>query len=422
MSNSIWNKEIEKETIDILTDLIKIKTINSHNNEIEAVNYIKNILDKEGIESTVIESAPGRGNIIASLKGGNEAPILFLSHLDVVDAENDKWKHDPFSAINDNGTIYGRGTLDTKHLTVMGLMTLLLLKRNNIKLNRDIVFIATADEENGSNYGMKYVSENYPNLIPKGYVINEGGGFVMYVGDKTFRTCACGEKGVCEVKLTLHNNNEDDIYNTNNHSIVKLSKIIEKITSYESNKMDCSINDKFYELTKDCIDKDETLKNLWEYMIYNTITVNKFNFENTVETLLNPCEIIVNFRFLPTMSKNEVLDTIKNILQDTDANWEVIRFTEGYESCINNDFVKILGEKSNEFADDAIMLPMIALGNTDGRFIRHNVYGYSPILGDIPFSQVLKKVHSHNECITVDSMIYGTRVIFETVKTFLENK
>lgn len=420
MMSEIFNKDIEMEIVDILQNLIRIKTINSHNCEIHAANYIKKLLEKEGIESTIIESAEGRGNIVAKLEGGKETPIIFASHLDVVDVENDKWAHDPFEAINEDGTIYGRGTLDTKHLTAMGLITMILLKRNNIELNRDIIFVATADEENGSTYGMKYITENYPHLLPKGYVINEGGGFVMEVDGTQFRTCACGEKGVCEIKVKLQSDNEKDIYNNENHTIVKLSKIIERVTSYESEQILCKISSRFKELAKEYISKDETLKNLWEYMIYNTMTVNKFNIERDIEDLTKPIEIVINFRFLPGVTRDNIISLIESILEGTDASWEIVKFNESYESCIDNDFVRLLESKSNEFATKAIMLPMIALGNTDGRFIRHNVYGYSPLLDDIPFSQVLKKVHSHNECITVDSLIYGSKVLFNCVMEMLK--
>ncbi len=415
MPNKIWNEEVKKEIIDIFQSLIKIKTINSYNNEIEAAKYIKDLLKKDGIESRIIEPAEGRGNIIAKLDGGKEPPILIISHLDVVDVERDEWIHDPFEAIIDEGKIYGRGTLDTKHLTVMGLITMILLKRNNIKLNRDIYFIATADEENGSTYGMKYLTKHYPYLIPKGYVINEGGGFVIEVADKLFRTCACGEKGVCEVKVKVESNNEKGICNVNNNTMVKLSKIIEKATSYESEKIICSISSKFEEIAGDCIYEDETLNNLWEYMIYNTITINEFNITRNIENLNEPIEIFLNFRFVPGVLREDIIAIIEEILEDTDSSWEITQYTEGYESSLNNNFIKTLACKSNEFSKDMAMLPMIALGNTDGRFIRHNVYGYSPLLDDIPFSKVLEKVHSHNECITIDSLIYGSRVIFETV-------
>lgn len=421
MAKEIWNKDVESEIVDILKNLIKIKTINSHNNEIEAVNYIKKILDKEGIESTVIQSDKGRGNIIAKLKGGNKTPIIFLSHLDVVDVETDKWTFDPFEGTIHNEIMYGRGTLDTKHLTAMGLMIMLLLKRNNIYLNRDIIFAATADEENGSKYGMKYLMDNYPNLLPKGYVVNEGGGFVMEVDGKQFRTCACGEKGVCEVKIRIESNDEEDIYNTQNHTIIKLSKIIKRVTSYESELVMCEVSNKFKEAANSYISKDETLKNLWEYMTHNTMTVNKFNIEKKLEDLTKPIEVVINFRFLPILTKQNVIAIIEEILEGLDVTWEIANFIDGYESNIHNDFIGLLESKSNKFSEKTSMLPMVALGNTDGRFIRHNVYGYSPLLNDIPFSQVLKKVHSHDECITVNSLIYGTRVLFESVMEMLEN-
>jgi len=416
MQNSIWNKEVEREIVSILQSLIRIKTISDSNNETKAAEYIKNLLKKEGIESHIIEPVEGKGNIIAKLEGGNETPIVIMSHLDVVDVESDKWIYDPFEAVIENGKIYGRGTLDTKHLTVMGLITMILLKRNNVKLNRDIYFVATADEESGSTYGMKYLTEHYPHLIPKGYVINEGGGFVIKVDDKIFRTCACGEKGVLEVKVRIESDNVNDIFEANSNTLVKLSKIVEKVASYQSGKIICSISNRFKEIAGDCIHKDETLSNLWEYMIHNTLTIKEFNITRSIENLNDPIEIFLNFRFIPGISREDITSIIEEILEDTNSSWEITQYVDGYESNINDSFIRTLERKSNEFSKNIKMLPIIALGNTDGRFIRHNVYGYSPLLDDIPFSKVLEKVHSHNEYITIDSLLYGSRVIFETIR------
>lgn len=416
MAKNIWNKDIEKEIVDIFQHLIKIKTINSHKNEIEAAKFINDLLKKEGIKSTIIEPSKGRGNIIAKIKGGEGTPIIFLSHLDVVDVVEEKWLYDPFEAINDNGVIYGRGTLDTKHLTVMGLASLILLKRNNINLNRDIIFIATADEENGSKYGMKYLTDNLSHLIPKGYVINEGGGFVLNICDKLFRTCACGEKGICDVKVVIEPNNNENIYNTQRAMMLSLSKIIQRVASYESEEIICSISRRFKELADKHIHKDETLRNLWEYMVHNTVTVNEFNINKFNKSI----EIMIKIRFVPGVVREDIISLIESLLEGECLQWEIVNYIDSYESSIDNEFIELLASKSNEYGKKTIMLPVIALGNTDGRFIKHNVYGYSPLLDDIPFKQVLEKVHSHNEYITIDSLIYGSRVLFDVVMEMLK--
>ncbi len=410
--NNIWNSEIEKLALNMLTDIVKIKTITEDKCETLAVEYIKEVLAKEGIESRIIESAPGRGNLIAKIEGeGNEPPLVYISHIDVVAADESKWDYPPFEAQNIDGTIYGRGTLDTKHLTVMQMLTLILVKRNNLKLNRDLILIATADEEMGSKYGMEYLAENHPDLIPKGYVFNEGGGFIINAGDKRFRICASAEKGVCEADISFINPDT-------NKAFIEACEFINKVASHDFGKRLCRVTERFEELTEGYTELDATLKNLLEYSANNTITVNKFDL-NSVETP----KLKLNFRYIPNYTEEEVLKIVEEILSGFQIEHEITKLTLGYESEIDDDFVKVLAETSDEYDEPAILLPMVALGNTDGRFIAHNVYGYSPTLGDMPLSEVLKKVHGHNECITESSLYYGAKVILHTtLKLACESK
>ncbi|MDP3386480.1 MAG: M20/M25/M40 family metallo-hydrolase [Eubacteriales bacterium] len=412
MVDKIWNECIEKETIEILQDLVRIRTINSHNNEIIAVHYLSHIFEREGIDYKIIESAPGRGNIIARLKGGSKEPMLFISHLDVVDVDATKWDKDPFAGLIEDGHIIGRGTLDTKQLTVMALMSLLQIKRNNIELDRDIIFIATADEENGSKYGMQYLMENHKDLIPNGFVINEGGGFILPNLDKTFRICACGEKGVCEIAINLPGGKD---------FFKRLNEIIARVTSYESGEVMCAVSTIFMQTTGDLINQDETIKNLWEYMTHNTFTLNAFDFSLKNFEPETPNEIKATFRFLPIMAKDDVIKTLDKVFEGLNVEYAITKYFDGYESDLDNDFIRLLEEQSNFYDKDATLLPMIALGNTDGRFIRHNVYGYSPLLASDSFDRVLKKVHLHNESITVASLVYGTKVLLGTTMAMLDS-
>lgn len=148
-----WNA-VRDQVARYLQDLIRIDTSNPPGNEIRAAEYLAGVLNGEGIEPTVLESAPGRGNIIARLKGdGRAPPLLLMAHLDVVPVEADKWSHPPFGAEMVDGYVWGRGTLDTKDLVAAELMVLLLLKRENTRLSRDIIFMANADEEAGGRLG-----------------------------------------------------------------------------------------------------------------------------------------------------------------------------------------------------------------------------------------------------------------------------
>lgn len=170
------DNELMKETIQILQELIRIDTTNPPGNEVKAAEWINNFLSTEGIEAEVIESAPGRGNIISRLNGTGAGPsLLLLSHIDVVPSQDiEKWEVPPFSGELKDGYIWGRGALDTKCATAAQLMTYIRLYREGFKPKGDIVFAATADEESGGNFGVGWLIEHRFETIKADDVITEG--------------------------------------------------------------------------------------------------------------------------------------------------------------------------------------------------------------------------------------------------------
>ncbi len=131
-----WD-QLLKEAIQHLQDYLRIETVNPPGNEIEGATFFKNIFDKESIPSQVFEPSPGRGNILATLKGdGSKRPILLLSHMDVVPVEKERWEVDPFSGIIKDGYLYGRGALDNKSMGIVEMMVLLILKREKDPLKK----------------------------------------------------------------------------------------------------------------------------------------------------------------------------------------------------------------------------------------------------------------------------------------------
>nr|MBA3356000.1 M20/M25/M40 family metallo-hydrolase [Pyrinomonadaceae bacterium] len=138
----------QDQAVDLMRQYLRINTSNPPGNEIEAAKFFKAIFDKESIQSEIFEYKPGRANIIARLKGnGSKRPIILLNHTDVVTADQSAWRVDPFSADIVEGSIYGRGALDMKGEGLLQLMTMIILARERAPLSRDVIFLATADEE-----------------------------------------------------------------------------------------------------------------------------------------------------------------------------------------------------------------------------------------------------------------------------------
>lgn len=167
---------LEDEAVAWLTRYLQIDTINPPGNESRAVDFIGAILDAEGIAWQSAESAPGRGNLWARLEGGDEPALILLQHTDVVPADPNYWTTDPLSGDVRDGYIWGRGALDMKGTGISQLATFVALHRAGLPLNRDVVLVASADEEAGGLYGAGWLVQNHREIFEgAGLLINEGG-------------------------------------------------------------------------------------------------------------------------------------------------------------------------------------------------------------------------------------------------------
>ena len=144
-----WNATaIEAETMQHFQALLRLDTSSPPGNEIRAVEYLQQVLRREGISYQVFAKDPQRPNLVARIKGnGKKRPILVMGHTDVVTVDPQKWTFPPFGATRDGGYVYGRGTVDDKDSVVAGLMLMLTLKRTGTALDRDVIFLAESGEE-----------------------------------------------------------------------------------------------------------------------------------------------------------------------------------------------------------------------------------------------------------------------------------
>lgn len=199
-----WQK-LEPEILANFTALLKIDTSNPPGNETAAANAIKALLEREGIPCKLFALDPKRANLVARIKGsGAKRPLLIMGHTDVVGVQREKWSFDPFAAINKNGVIYARGSRDDKPHVIGGMMILLLMKRMNVKLDRDIIFLAEAGEEGTSTFGIDYmVKEHWPEIDSE-FALAEGGSIVEQGGKPHHILVATTEKSPQRTRLVAH--------------------------------------------------------------------------------------------------------------------------------------------------------------------------------------------------------------------------
>src|SRR6516225_2166476 len=166
--------------------LIQIDTSNPPGNETKAVEYLKKVFDAEGIPSQIFALDPMRANIVARLKGnGSKRPLLILAHLDVVGVQREKWPVDPFAAVVKDGYIWGRGSVDDKDKVAANVMTMLLLKRTQARLDRDVIFLAESGEEGTTGPGIDFMVNRHFDEIDAEFAMTEGGSATIENGRVT---------------------------------------------------------------------------------------------------------------------------------------------------------------------------------------------------------------------------------------------
>ena len=198
---------LRDEMVSILRSYIQIDTTNPPGNEMKGAQFLEKVLAGEGIPVRVLQSAEGRGNLVARLEaeeGDRRAlPLVLMHHMDVVPAEGGAWRFPPFSATLDNGYIWGRGALDDKGLGVMQLLAFILLCRHGMQLQRPLVLLAVADEEQGGGLGAAWMIENHWPLVECEYLWDEGGfGTIGVMSSSPVFAVAVSEKRATKIRLS----------------------------------------------------------------------------------------------------------------------------------------------------------------------------------------------------------------------------
>jgi acetylornithine deacetylase/succinyl-diaminopimelate desuccinylase-like protein len=228
-------KPIEEETLRHFQALVREDTSDPPGNERPAAEYLKKVLEAEGISVQTFALEPNRPNVVARLKGnGSKRPLLIMGHTDVVNVDPKKWTHPPFSATRDAGYVYGRGTVDDKDNVVAALMVMLLLKRQNVPLDRDVIFLAEAGEEGSTRVGIQFmVNQHFP-LIDAEYCLAEGGNVTRVAGRVKFASVQTLEKIPRGVELTARGVAGHGSVPLKSNAIVHLAGAVAKLGAWRT--------------------------------------------------------------------------------------------------------------------------------------------------------------------------------------------
>ena len=225
---------VERETLEHFQSLVRFDTSDPPGNERPAAEYIKQVLDKAGIETKVFELEPNRLNVVARLKGdGSKRPLLMMGHTDTVNVDPKKWTFPPFSATRDGGHIYGRGTVDDKDNVAAALMTMLLLKRSGVPLARDVIFLAEAGEEGTTRVGIQFMVQKHFSEIDAEYCLAEGGSVLRSDGRVQYASVQTAEKIPRAIGLTATGVAGHGSVPLETNAVLKLSQAIVTIGAWK---------------------------------------------------------------------------------------------------------------------------------------------------------------------------------------------
>lgn len=224
---------VEREAMEHFQAVLKLDTSDPPGNERAAAEYLKQVLDREGITTRIFELEPNRLNLVARLKGnGSKRPLLVMGHTDVVNVDPAKWTFPPFSATRNGGYVYGRGTVDDKDNVTAALMTMLLLKRSGVALDRDVIFLAEAGEEGTTRVGIQFMVEQHFAEIDAEFCLAEGGGVLRSGGAVRYASVQTAEKIPRAIELIATGSAGHGSVPLETNAVLKLSQAIAAVATW----------------------------------------------------------------------------------------------------------------------------------------------------------------------------------------------
>jgi len=442
--NINWDSATE-EAVRHLQALIRIPTVNPPGNERPAADYLAEVLSAEGYDPVVLESAPGRGNVVARYRGSGVAPpLLLLSHLDVVPVEPQKWTRDPFGGEIVDGMVWGRGALDMKSTTAMQLITMLLLARQKPRLARDVIFAATADEEAGGLYGIGYLIDHHLDLIRAEYALTEFGGFPITVGGKRLYLCQVAEKGICWVRMRAHGTPGHGSVPHQDNAVVKLAEAVAKLgqASLPFHRTDAVAGMVegmaaalggirglvFRGLLNPALSPFILLRFLrdpqqvfyFHALLHNTVSPTVLRAGSKTNVIPSEAEADLDGRILPGQDLDSFLAEVRAVVGDG-YEFEPLSVAPPVETSHRTPLFAAMAEGLRRHDPEAAaVVPMMMTGGTDAKHLARAgipCYGFSPLRLP-PQMSFLQIIHGHDERVPVDGLAFGVRVLYEVVSDF----
>ena len=425
---------VHREAADILRRYLRIDTSNPPGREAPAARFLGGLLEAEGIETRYFETAPDREILYARIPGdGSKRPLMLANHLDVVPPEAGTWSIPPFGGVQEDGRIFGRGAIDMKGFAVMQLITLLLARRQGLRLTRDLIYCAVPDEEALGTYGMRWLCKHHPELLDGvEYALNEGGSGTTDFGERPVFQVAVNEKWVCWMRLTAHGlpGHGGIPCMPEQNPIVVLARAIERLVCWKSPVVVTHETRAWLDrLTAEGLaywgttqaDLERATQSSAGLRAFFTNTLNITMVEGGVKANIIPgrATATLDCRLLPGQSREGWRDELIARIDDPDVE---VEFFDGLDpeapraASFDSEFFRTIESAIVAAMPEAIVVPSLTVGGTDNRFLRERsiqAYGLVPAVLTSPERAGF---HAGDEFITVDHLSQGCELTYDIVR------
>jgi acetylornithine deacetylase/succinyl-diaminopimelate desuccinylase-like protein len=432
---------IHQRPAELLQNLIRFDTTNPPGNERACIEYIHGLLKEAGIETSLVARTPERPNLIARLKGqGKAPPLLLYGHVDVVTTENQKWTHPPFEGRIVDEYLWGRGALDMKSGVAMLLAAFLKAKAEKTSLPGDVLFCAVADEEAGSDFGVRFLVDEHAGLFQGvKYAFGEFGGFNMSMSGKRVYPIMVAEKQRCWIKITFHGRGGHGSMPVHGQAMAKaasaLSLLDRKQLPYHLTPavrlMLTSIADALggaagvavRALTRPLL-AGPIIGSLGERggiftpLLHNTLSPTMLKASDKVNVIPSEVSIGLDGRLLPGFTPQD-MEREMRLLLGADFDLEILAYDPG-PSAPDMSLFETLAAVIKQSDPQGIAVPFVMSGVTDARFLSKlgiQTYGFTPLQLPDDFS-FIGTIHAANERVPVAALDFGVQAIFNALQKF----
>jgi acetylornithine deacetylase/succinyl-diaminopimelate desuccinylase-like protein len=426
---------VETEAASFLSEYIRIDTTNPPGNEIAAARFLAERFRAEGIEAKVFESEPGRGSVLARLPGtGKAKPIVLLNHLDVVATDAQRWQRDPLAGEIADGYVHGRGAVDCKGVAVTEAMAMILLKRQGVTLDRDVIFLGTADEEAGGSLGAKWFVEHHlDELGGAELMLNEGGEIRIEDGRRIYEV-AVAEKTPCWLRLTAEGKAGHGSTPPAATAVTRLLAALGRVTAWDPGITITPEVQAYYSALAATEDeataakyrdlgnalKDDAFRAGFladprnAALVRNTITPTVLEGSHKTNVIPSQASADLDCRLLPGEDPDTFVARIREVLADDGIDVDVLLNFPPSASPTDTPLYRAI--ETIAAREQAPVVPTVLRGFTDAHYFRRKgivVYGFLPI--DLT-PEDAGRMHGDDERIPTASLRDGVRRLADMLR------